>query len=167
MKGIKTMLETLLFPMENYHEESFGSPKRKPSVKKEKRGDREAIVRKAEGCKEEDSSPNSAPTQEHHLETAQEERKSITSVKTTQERSPVVVFAKSAKEIACDEEDTILEIAEQEGLELPSGCRMGACGACKLPLLEGEVNYDDEPACESGHLLTCIAKPVGRVVIKA
>ena len=93
--------------------------------------------------------------------------KNITSVNTTQERSPIVVFAKSGKEIVCDEEDNILEIAEQEGIELPSGCRMGACGACKLPLLEGEVNYDDEPVCEPGHLLTCIAQPVGRVVIEA
>ncbi|MDJ0577856.1 MAG: FAD-binding oxidoreductase [Xenococcaceae cyanobacterium MO_234.B1] len=166
MEGVKTMLETLLFPMENYHQESFGSPKRKRSVK-EKREDGVTKVGEAEGCREEDSSPKSAPNQEHPPETAQEEPENVTSVKTTQEQSPVVVFAKVGKEIACDEEDTILDLAEQEGIELPSGCRMGACGACKLALLEGEVNYDDDPDCEPGHLLTCIAKPVGRVVIEA
>ena len=136
MERVKTILETFLFPMENYYEESFGSPKRKPSVK-EKRGDEVTNVH--------------------------------TTVNTTPypERAPVVVFDQLGKEIPCDKEDTILEIAEQEGIELPSGCRMGACGACKLPLLEGEVNYDDRPDCEPGHLLTCVAKPVGRVVIKA
>ncbi len=156
------MLETLGLPMENYHEESFGSPKRKLSVKKKGEDGMTAL-----GCGGGDSSPKSAPTQERHPETAQAESENITSVKTTQEQSPVVVFAKVGKEIACDEEDTILDLAEQEGIELPSGCRMGVCGSCKLALLEGEVNYDDDPDCEPGHLLTCIAKPVGRVVIEA
>ncbi len=153
-EGVKTMLETLLFPIENYHEESFGSPKRKLSVK-EKRGDEETIVGKAGGA----SGAGEAGEAE--------ERENINSVKATECKSPVVVFNKLGKEIASDEEDTILEIAEQEGIELPFGCRMGACGACKLPLLEGEVSYDDEPSCEPGHLLTCIAKPLGRIVVEA
>ena len=147
MAGAKTMLETLGFPMENYHQESFGSPKRKPSVKK----------------KEEDEVTKAGEAEEYR------ERENTTPVHTTQAQaqSSVVVFSKVDKEIVGDEEETILEIAEQEGIELPSGCRMGACGACKLPLLEGEVNYDDDPGCEPGHLFTCIAKPVGRVVIEA
>ena len=150
MDWVKTILQTLLFPMENYHEESFGSPKTKPSVK----GKGEDRLT-AESYKQGDSSLKSPSTQERSPETAQEER------------SPVVVFSKVGKEIAGDREDTIIEIAEQEGVELPYGCRMGACGACKLPLLEGEINYDDDPDCEPGHLLTCVAKPVGRVVIEA
>ena len=164
MEVVKTILETLGLPMENYHEESFGSPKRKLSVKKKGEDGMTAL-----GCGGGDSSPKSAPTQERHPETAQAESENITSVKTTQEqeRSSVVVFAKVGKEIACDKEDTILDLAEQKGIELPSGCRMGLCGSCKLALLEGEVNYDDDPDCEPGHLLTCIAKPIGRVVIEA
>ena len=166
MAGVKTMLQTLGLPMENYHEESFGSPKRKRAAK-EKGEDGMTKAGEAEGCSGGNSSPRSSPTQKHHPETAQEEPENITSVKTTQYRVPVVVFDELGREIAGDEEDTILELAEQEGIELPSGCRMGACGACKLPLLKGEVNYDDDSGCEPGHLLTCIAKPVGRVVIKA
>lgn len=168
MKGVKTLLETLAFPMENYYQESFGSPKRRLSVKKKQRDHQtdESIlskpVSKLEGSKK--------------SETFIGKPESIAPVKPVQERSrdpqwqsqsPVVVFTKFNKEISGDEEETILDIAEQEGIELPSGCRMGACGACKLPLLEGEVNYDDDPDCEPGHLLCCIAKPVGRVVIEA
>ncbi len=166
MKGVKTMLEPLGFPMENYHEESFGRPKRKPSVK-EKQGDEVTKVVEAEMCMEEGYSHKFSPTQEHHSESATEKREITTLVNATMCESPVVVFDKLGKEIPCDEEDTILELADQEGIELPSGCRMGACGACKLPLLAGEVNYDDDPDCDPGYLLTCIAKPVGRVVIKA
>ncbi|VEP16820.1 Flavodoxin reductase family 1 protein [Hyella patelloides LEGE 07179] len=161
MEEVKTRLEELLFPMENYHEESFGSPPRKQSVKK-KQEDRATINTYIGG----DSSPQSSSNQELHPDITKEKPENIISVNTTQERSSIV-FDKLGKEIAGDREDTILEIAEQEGIELPSGCRMGACGACKLPLLAGEVNYDDDPDCEPGHLLTCIAKPVGRVVIEA
>ncbi len=145
MEGIKINLKALGFPMENYHQESFGSPKRKKKPQ-------DSLIKK-------ESIPKSAPI----LDTTENN----TSVETTQTQSPIVVFSKAGKEISCDEEDTILEIAEQEGIELASGCRMGACGSCKLPLLEGEVNYDTQPECEPGHLLSCIAKPIGRVVIEA
>ena len=78
-----------------------------------------------------------------------------------------LVLAKSGVELAYDSEDTILETAEKEGIELPHMCKMGACHKCKLRLLEGEVRYDEEPECEEGYVLTCIAQPVGRVVIEA
>ena len=154
MEGIKTMLKTLGFPIENYHQESFGNSQRKLPTK----------PKETDEYGEEDSKPKFSPISE--------KRENLTSVKTTSvkatsARSPIVVFAKEGKEITGDPEETILELAEQKGIQLPSGCRMGACGACKLPLLEGEVSYDDEPSCESGHLLTCIAKPVGRVVVEA
>ncbi|MGK7949253.1 MAG: FAD-binding oxidoreductase [Xenococcaceae cyanobacterium] len=150
MAEVKNRLQNLNFPMENYYEESFGSsPKKKPN------------------CISSESSLTSVSTPELDPETSQPEPEDITSVKNIEERSPVIVLETSGKAIVGDEEDTILEIAEQEGIELPSGCRMGVCGACKLPLLSGKVNYDDEPDCEPGHLLTCIAKPIGRVVIKA
>ncbi len=44
----------------------------------------------------------------------------------------VVVLSKSGQEIACDGEEAILDVAEAEGADLPFGCRMGACGACKV-----------------------------------
>ena len=166
MEGVKTMIKTLGFPIENYHEESFGSPKRKPSAKK--RHQDEEIEAETALLPFKPREENLNPVLLKELaETDIPKQENLASVDETQSPSPVLVFAKLGKEIVCDEEDTILEIAEEEGIELPFGCRMGACGACKLPLLEGEVNYDDEPLCESGHLLTCIAKPVGRVVIEA
>ncbi len=85
----------------------------------------------------------------------------------TPKQTETLVLNKSGIELAYDSEDTILETAEKEGIELPSMCKMGACHKCKLRLLEGEVRYDEEPECEEGHILTCIAQPVGRVVIEA
>ncbi|MBW4515804.1 MAG: FHA domain-containing protein [Timaviella obliquedivisa GSE-PSE-MK23-08B] len=86
---------------------------------------------------------------------------------------PLVVFAKSNKEILGDGSESILELAEQEGVKIRSNCRQGVCGACKKRKLEGEVKYDSEPdALEpedqaAGYVLTCVACPVGRVVIEA
>lgn len=141
MEGVKTMLETLDFPMDKYHEESFGSPK-----KRSFKNNSQAVTNT--------EAKVVSPDQELCLDT-------------TDEQFPIVVFAKSDNAIASDPEDTVLEIAEQKGIELPSGCRMGACGVCKLPLLEGEVHYEDDSECEAGYFLPCIAKPVGRVVIEA
>lgn len=137
MEGVKTMLKTLGLPKENYHQESFGNSKKR--------------------CSEQDS--QKFPTQMI--------TEANTTVEPTQHQSPMVVFAKSGKEMLWERDDSILEIAEQEGIEIPFGCRMGACGACKIPLLKGEVDYDDDSRCEPGYLLSCIAKPMGRVVIEA
>lgn len=86
---------------------------------------------------------------------------------------PVVVFANSKQEVTCDREDNLLDIAEQAGIEMTSGCRMGSCGVCKHQLLEGSVDYDDEPGAlsdsdrKNNQVLVCVAKPVGRVVLSA
>lgn len=86
-------------------------------------------------------------------------------------KSAVVVFAKSGKEINCDDSQSILAIAEDAGLEIESSCQSGSCGTCKLPLLEGNVRYEGDPAAleadETDAVLTCIAHPAGRLVIDA
>ena len=85
----------------------------------------------------------------------------------------VVLFSKSGKQVAHDGSESILELAEQEGIKIRSSCRQGVCGACKKLKLEGEVKYDTEPdALEpsdraAGYILACAASPIGRVVIEA
>lgn len=85
----------------------------------------------------------------------------------------IVLFSQSSKQAVPEGSESILELAEQEGIKIRSSCRQGVCGACKKRKLEGEVRYDLEPdALESsdrdaGYILTCAAAPVGRVVIEA
>ncbi|HEY9771737.1 MAG TPA: FAD-binding oxidoreductase [Coleofasciculaceae cyanobacterium] len=125
MKRVKTMLETLGLPMESYHQESFGGSKKR--LPKNKSNESKATVTLiASRCSAKDYQKSATQNITG--------RENTTSVNTTQDKS-LVVFAESGKEICCDREEFILDITEQEGMKLASVCRMGACGACKLPLL--------------------------------
>jgi ferredoxin-nitrite reductase len=83
----------------------------------------------------------------------------------------MVSFARSGKTIDCTEDNLILEVAEQAGINPDSSCRAGSCGTCKQKLLEGTVNYGGDPQALSaeekaaGYILACIAHPTGRVVV--
>jgi ferredoxin-nitrite reductase len=82
-----------------------------------------------------------------------------------------VVFAKSGNEVTCTEADSILQIAEQVGVAIDSSCQSGSCGTCAQKLVAGNIRYEGDPdgldthAQEIGMILTCVAHPIGRVVI--
>jgi CDP-4-dehydro-6-deoxyglucose reductase, E3 len=69
--------------------------------------------------------------------------------------------------------ETILSAAIDAGLNLPYGCRNGACGSCKGKVLSGEVDYGDYQSTalsnaekEAGFALFCCAKPLTDAVIE-
>ena len=82
-----------------------------------------------------------------------------------------VIFARSGKEVACSEDEFILDVAERAGVELDSSCRSGTCGTCKQKLLAGQTVYDSQPDAaadlEPGFILTCSARAIGQVSIDA
>jgi ferredoxin-NADP reductase/MOSC domain-containing protein YiiM/predicted pyridoxine 5'-phosphate oxidase superfamily flavin-nucleotide-binding protein len=63
--------------------------------------------------------------------------------------------------------ESILDLAEHNGLSLPYSCRSGICRTCMCELTEGEIEYIEEPlnAPDEGSVLICIARPKSRVVI--
>ena len=58
---------------------------------------------------------------------------------------------------------TLLEAAEDGGVALPSLCRAGVCGTCRIQVQEGEVDCQsdtlDSNERAQGFVLACISTP--------
>lgn len=185
MHSVKGMLEREHFPLANFHEESFGGAPRRsssgsfakpsgtaaPGPLSASASAAAAAARPTEyGLKallRVEASHGAHPSTGHQANGA-------TSTALKVESLASVNFAKSKALVACAPQQTVLEAGESHGVKLAFGCRMGKCGACKQIKCSGELQregYDDAVLHASersrGYILTCIAKPNGRVEIDA
>jgi len=66
--------------------------------------------------------------------------------------------------VGVDEDEYILDAAEDAGLDLPYSCRQGQCTSCVGTLLDGDIDQSEGTALdpmqeEDGFALLCIASP--------
>lgn len=72
----------------------------------------------------------------------------------------------------CTETETVLNVARDAGIAIPSGCTFGVCGTCKIRKTSGEVQMVHnggitEDEIEEGYILACCSYPKGDVSLDA
>ena len=85
-----------------------------------------------------------------------------------------VTLKSSGKQFTVGADETLLEAALHQGINLPYGCKNGACGSCKGKVLEGQVTHGEhsESALSQseetvGATLFCCAYPQSDLLIEA
>lgn len=71
----------------------------------------------------------------------------------------------------CREDATLVEAGLEAGLELPHSCTLGGCGTCRVRLVSGEVEMEDDESLSqeelaAGDILACVARPRSDVVLR-
>jgi ferredoxin-NADP reductase len=83
-----------------------------------------------------------------------------------------VAFMRSEKFCKGSAGNTLLEVAEANGVQIPYGCRQGLCGTCATRVLSGNVRMDTEDGLtaeqkNAGYVLPCVGRAEGAVVVAA
>ena len=99
-------------------------------------------------------------------------RKPTDSVDASAASLPTVTFSRSAREATVHRDQSLLEAAEDAGVDLPFECRSGICGQCRVGLLAGRVEMaTDEPLTadekDQGVILACQARAITDVIVDA
>jgi ferredoxin-NADP reductase/DMSO/TMAO reductase YedYZ heme-binding membrane subunit len=92
-------------------------------------------------------------------------------------RAPVngtatLTFARSGKSLPISAKKTVLEAAEDLGVNINYDCRSGICGQCKIKLLAGHVTMETEDALTpvdrtDNLILSCQARCIDQVAVEA
>jgi ferredoxin-NADP reductase/DMSO/TMAO reductase YedYZ heme-binding membrane subunit len=86
--------------------------------------------------------------------------------------TPSLIFKRTGKTVELASDRTVLEAAEDAGVEIPFECRSGICGQCKTQLISGRVTMDAQDALTAadrarGLILACQARATRTVEVDA
>ncbi len=82
-----------------------------------------------------------------------------------------LVFKRSGRSVTAKRGESMVRVAEANGIAIDYSCRSGECGSCRCKIIEGEVKMPEGTTLTakeiaSGQILACVARAVSdRVVL--
>ena len=144
MKAMHAVLDELKVPKDQIKEESFGGAKSPPS---------KVPAAAPAGV------PAPAAGQEPTVNVNEKAEAAPASAGATLKK---VLFKKAGKTVEIKDGESVLELSETSGVEIPFQCRVGTCGVCKVQLISGDVTMAVQDALTeedktAGTILACQA----------
>ena len=157
MKAVRKILKELNFPMDQYHEESFGGVPTQDTFSSE------ALPSAANDDVVDSSDASNSDASNSYDLGSDDEFKVGQAVSLS--------FTKADKSVTCDSSETILDVAAKNGLWVASACRMGFCGSCKVQKVSGSVSMTHsggitDAEIEQGVILACCSYAQDDVVLE-
>lgn len=96
----------------------------------------------------------------------------LTALPAADAKVAVVTFANSRRSAVLPPTKTVLEAAEDVGVNIEYSCRVGTCGVCRTKLLSGAVTMEVEDGLEQGDksnniILACQARTTADIAVDA
>jgi vanillate O-demethylase ferredoxin subunit len=80
-----------------------------------------------------------------------------------------VKIASTGAVIKIPGDKTVTAALEEKGVKVPTSCEQGACGTCKVKVLEGEADHRDKRLKDAeraeGYFLACVSRAKGDVLV--
>lgn len=169
--AVKSVLSRLSFPMDHFHEESFGGPGVVPLVERTANPTAlNPVPTRAQFSPTKIASNTIAGTAASGSSPTSLPQPSAANQGVPSPREAKVHLQIRGRSFAVRPGQTILEAAESCGVPLENSCRSGVCGACRVRKVSGPIDGTpgsalSEADVASGYILTCISKPTGDVVL--
>jgi len=99
-----------------------------------------------------------------------QESNGATAIGDQREQTVTILYNGGEYQVAVQPDQTILEAALKQNIDLPYSCQAGLCTACMGKCTSGKVNMEEqdglsEAEIEEGYVLNCVVKPASDHVV--